>query len=535
MPPVWIPAFPLERLPPDSVRLFKQGNTQVAVFRRADDTLYAVDNRCPHEGYPLMQGAVSGCTLTCKWHNYKFDLRDGACLVGEEGVRTYPVRVEAGVIEVDLAMPRAFAGALLNDLDAATIRHEPGRIARDIVRLLDLGLTPAALAMRAACIDADHAEFGSTHAIALAAELILESTTDIEPALPLTQLYDLVGRGNVRLPKRTRPPAETVGGDSKAVGQQLRESVEAEDSPRAEAILRGALAAGWRRAEIEPWFFQLCADHFLDFGHPLIYASKIFDALDYEDWASADSVLGGLLHGIVFATREDSLPAWSAWRKRSEMAPSAPMAALAIEAAERVLRFDAAIDADARTMEGWLDVTHRLTFVHAVRRVVARWDHSDARRLTLQAEQFVAMARPLDAAEGASEPSAGSELGSPSASTADVVDAVRRFEPTQAIGIATNFLARERSAGRREDAIRSLTTSLENLAWSDHATRAIFLAHHVKTLRAGRDEAIALGDDRPMLAAIRFLASRLRERNIERSVKNAIALVRHGKPPTTLT
>jgi nitrite reductase/ring-hydroxylating ferredoxin subunit len=48
--------------------------------------------RCPHEGYPLAAGQVSpgDCVLTCNWHNWKFRLDTGECLIGGDHVRGYP-------------------------------------------------------------------------------------------------------------------------------------------------------------------------------------------------------------------------------------------------------------------------------------------------------------------------------------------------------------------------------------------------------------------------------------------------------------
>ena len=80
----WVQAFSVQHLPVGGAKLFKQGREQVAVFRPSDAEIYAVDNRCPHEGYPLIQGSREGCTLTCCWHNYKFDLKSGACIKGDE-------------------------------------------------------------------------------------------------------------------------------------------------------------------------------------------------------------------------------------------------------------------------------------------------------------------------------------------------------------------------------------------------------------------------------------------------------------------
>jgi len=80
---MWTRVGALESMKPGSTRLVKSGRLQAAVFRLEDGSLHAVDNRCPHEGYPLVQGDVDGCTLTCLWHNYKFDLRDGRCIKGD--------------------------------------------------------------------------------------------------------------------------------------------------------------------------------------------------------------------------------------------------------------------------------------------------------------------------------------------------------------------------------------------------------------------------------------------------------------------
>src|ERR1700759_889953 len=82
--------------------------------------LFAVANRCPHEGFPLSEGSLGpDCVLTCNWHNWKFDLASGAALVGRDPVRTYPVAMRGGEIFVDLADPpaeaqrdRALAGVL---------------------------------------------------------------------------------------------------------------------------------------------------------------------------------------------------------------------------------------------------------------------------------------------------------------------------------------------------------------------------------------------------------------------------------------
>ena len=79
----------------------------IAVFREvgADgrEELLAIDNACPHASAPLCDGAVLAGKVVCSLHLWEFDLRTGACDVGPQwNVRTYPVRVRDGEVEVDL-------------------------------------------------------------------------------------------------------------------------------------------------------------------------------------------------------------------------------------------------------------------------------------------------------------------------------------------------------------------------------------------------------------------------------------------------
>ena len=52
------------------------GGHTIAVFRRGD-AFAAVDNRCPHMGFPLDRGTVKNGILTCHWHHARFDLSSG--------------------------------------------------------------------------------------------------------------------------------------------------------------------------------------------------------------------------------------------------------------------------------------------------------------------------------------------------------------------------------------------------------------------------------------------------------------------------
>ena len=62
---------------------------------------HAVENFCPHKGAPLADGDLSGHTIECAWHGWRFDIRTGACLNNpSEPVETYEVIVEDGWIKI---------------------------------------------------------------------------------------------------------------------------------------------------------------------------------------------------------------------------------------------------------------------------------------------------------------------------------------------------------------------------------------------------------------------------------------------------
>jgi len=78
------------------------GGLQIAVFV-IDDEVYAVDNRCPHEGNPLVEGEILGGTLVCAFHGWRFDLETGACLFGEEPVGRYLTELRGDRIRIRVA------------------------------------------------------------------------------------------------------------------------------------------------------------------------------------------------------------------------------------------------------------------------------------------------------------------------------------------------------------------------------------------------------------------------------------------------
>lgn len=555
----WNSLLPLEELPLGSLKALKAGPHQLVLARTEEGEVHALDNRCPHEGYPLATGTLKGCDLTCCWHNWKFDVRDGACRVGGEGVRSFPSRVVDGSIEVDLADPdpSAFFPAWLESLHEGIHKHENGRAVRDVVRLLQGGYDPWKILAEIARDDADRAEYGSSHTLAVAADCgrVLERYPGVKAAYAIAPVLDLCGESHKLRPLRERPAP--IAGATEAA---LREAVENEDAARAEALVLGAFEAGVDRMTIESWMLAALSDHFLDFGHQLIYLTKAQDLFAKAGDEHAPAILGSLVYSIVYGTREDTLPYMDAYAKRMdelprrEVDPNAELDADAFRAsildaqrgseamqalidaldrgvapgilgrelmfasAERLLRFDPSLEARGDVAENWLWGTHRFTFSAAASLVVGCWPHPDAVRLLGQMVMFIHSGRAMDGARPSTEPAEGDPLEAALAGDAEL--AVRRaMNPSLDL------------TGVKE--------RLEDWVLTDPVVRPIVVAHAIKTPFAAFEMAEEYEGHPlarlPLAASLRFLASPLKERRVHQIVTTSIEWVVDGKVPKKLT
>ncbi|MCK6523301.1 Rieske (2Fe-2S) protein, partial [Myxococcota bacterium] len=326
-PPRWVHVGALSALTPGRPKLVHADGHDVVLTRGEGELVFAIDNACPHEGYPLVQGVVTGELLTCAWHNFKFNLRDGRCVLGEEDVRAYPTQVLEGEVWLDVAEPdpEVVQGAQRRSLVLALREGRVGQALRALGRGLQAGARPEQLLTVLAVYDGRVGEYGSSHVLAVAADLARllpgapgmgdpDPSGSIErPLTLLAQLIDAICTDHGR--REARPVPDAAPWDHNQGPAALRAAVEGERRDEALALLFGALAAEDRRETLEPLFFELCADHFTDFGHSLIYTEKVFDLLDLGGWEHAEGVLGGLVTMFVEGTREDLLPPWAGWRR----------------------------------------------------------------------------------------------------------------------------------------------------------------------------------------------------------------------------
>ncbi|HEY8707989.1 MAG TPA: nitrite reductase small subunit NirD [Burkholderiaceae bacterium] len=84
-------------------RLTRQLGGDVAIFRNAEDQVFALLDRCPHKGGPLSQGIVFGESVACPLHNWTIGLADGCAKSPDEGCTPrFNVKVDGGTVHLDM-------------------------------------------------------------------------------------------------------------------------------------------------------------------------------------------------------------------------------------------------------------------------------------------------------------------------------------------------------------------------------------------------------------------------------------------------
>jgi len=569
--PPWHRVAQASDIRPGTMRTFKHEQVQLAVGRTAQGDLFAVDNRCPHEGYPLAQGGLNGCVLTCEWHNWKFDTASGECLLGGEGVRTWPVRQRDDGVEVDLTPPDPAVemAGFLTSLEDALVDGDLGRALRDGVRLLKQGLEPEVLLAELCRLDALYGEFGASHVLPVAADIarLIKPDAPLDSMRGVGPVMALWIEGHRRRPRR--PTTAAVPGQA----ADFQAAVQAQDLQASEGILRHGFAQGRSIEALEAWLFEAMSRHFTDFGHQLIYLIKSRELLERlaEDVRRgfAQDIFVGLNASLVLATREDTLPYLQRYfvdgsdgpdrpepteappaptgdlrraildgshrqaldALRTELAQGCSLDALAAEGvaagAHRLLRFDPAVAADPDVSENWLWASHRLTFAAAVRHAVRRWQDPRAVRFLFQGLAFVHSGKDMDVPTSKRTPVEASGSGHCVA----VLEAIAAKDAEEAVAAAAQCVAHGGADGLRD--------ALIEWALDDTFVRPIVVAHALKTAVAAFEELEALGEhpDRAagVLATVRFLASPIVERPLQVMVRRSVRWVDQGVMPRKLT
>ncbi len=101
----WLDIGPVDQLPTLGARTLPvRGREEIAIFRTANGSVYALVNKCPHKAGPLSQGIVHGNVVTCPLHGWNISLATGEALGADKGcVPTIPVKIDGGRILIGRA------------------------------------------------------------------------------------------------------------------------------------------------------------------------------------------------------------------------------------------------------------------------------------------------------------------------------------------------------------------------------------------------------------------------------------------------
>src|SRR6059058_4538528 len=151
----------------------------VAVFWH-EDRAWAVDNRCPHMGFPLSRGTVCDGLLTCHWHNARFDLASGGTLDPfADDVRAFPTSVRDGAVYVDVGPERGDRAAHWRQrLEQGLEDDLPLVLAKSVLALLQGGAEPREVLRSAARFGARYRADGWGQGLT-----ILTAMANVLPAL----------------------------------------------------------------------------------------------------------------------------------------------------------------------------------------------------------------------------------------------------------------------------------------------------------------------------------------------------------------
>jgi nitrite reductase (NADH) small subunit len=99
----WKKVCPLDDIPRLGSRQVETESGMIAVFRTAEDEVFALRDKCPHKGGALSQGMVAGKVVTCPMHSWKIQFENGEAVAPDIGcAKTYLAKVEGGLVWINI-------------------------------------------------------------------------------------------------------------------------------------------------------------------------------------------------------------------------------------------------------------------------------------------------------------------------------------------------------------------------------------------------------------------------------------------------
>ncbi|MBE9225066.1 Rieske (2Fe-2S) protein [Phormidium sp. LEGE 05292] len=290
-------------------------NQQTIALFYSNDRVYAIDNRCPHMGFPLHGSVCKDGIVTCPWHYARFDLASGGTFDSwADDVRSFPVQIENGEIWIDVAPqvdPEIHQQQrLLDGLEQGISLV----IAKSAIALLDLGVEPTQPFQVGLAFGTRYHKAGWDTGLTMLTCMmnIMPYLEESDRPRALYQGLSAVARDSAEAPPHFRVhPLPTANLDFPTLKAWFRQFIEQRDNEAAERCLMTAVRSGISRTQIASMLFAAATDHrYLDVGHVLDFINKALEALDAIDWQEAEPVLASLVVPLASATRMEESSSW---------------------------------------------------------------------------------------------------------------------------------------------------------------------------------------------------------------------------------
>ena len=306
----------------DADELREEGRTVARADGRALALFYhegefrAVDNRCPHMGFPLSDGTVDDGILTCHWHHARFELSCGDTFdPWADDVQSFPVEVRDGEVYVD---PHPEPD--LPPVDHWSNRLETGLeeglrlvVAKSVVGLDDEGVDYADPLETGLRFGARYREDGWSSGLTILsamANLHGELRPEDQRRALYTGLYRVAEDCEGQPPKFDQPAFSARDLSRDRLESWFRETIEVRDRDGAERCLQTAIAT-LDPEEVADVLYLAATDHlYMDAGHTFDFVNKACEALDHVGWEHADEVLPSVIPRLTEATRSEELSSW---------------------------------------------------------------------------------------------------------------------------------------------------------------------------------------------------------------------------------
>ena len=290
-------------------------NGHVIVLVHHEGEIYALDNRCPHMGFPLDRGSVQDGILTCHWHHARFDLCTGGSFdLWADDTPNFPVEVRNGDVFVDVTPRHDPVEHQRRRLDVGLERNLSLVVAKSVITLVDEAddtLSPFAAGL----------EFGTRYRMEGWGQglTMLTCFQNLLPTLGREDRARALAHGLAAVaadsagnsPRFPVTPLPDGSPDLTTLKQWFRRFILVRDAQGAERCIITALRAGAGPQQMADILFSAATDfRYIDIGHPLDFTNKAFESLDIVGWEQAETVLTSLVPGYAEARRMEESNAW---------------------------------------------------------------------------------------------------------------------------------------------------------------------------------------------------------------------------------